>query len=80
MQEVVDEDSSSFDEPDYQEPLMFVDVALGQDSKPVRISIYEDSDPAEVAERFITEQMVSREIYYEELVSMLKHAKENAEV
>lgn len=80
VQEAVDEDSS-FDEPPSHlgEPLMFVDVALGQDQKPVRISIYQDSDPAEVAERFITEQMVSREIYYEELVSMLTHAKDNAD-
>jgi hypothetical protein len=67
-----------------EQPIIFVDVALGNsgaspgDEHAVRIAIYKDSDPLNLALTFIREQHLSEKIYLDELVFMLKHAKEKA--
>lgn len=35
------------------EPLMFIDIAMNPDQEPVRIALYEDSDPLKIAKKFI---------------------------
>ena len=60
------------------EPLMFIDIALSEQQKPVRISLFEDSDPEKVARRFVKQQGIPPEDYLEELLFMLTQAKQNA--
>ena len=55
---------------------MFIDIALSQDQKPIRIAIYEDSDPEKIAKKFITQQGITN--HYEELVAMMQQAKQKA--
>jgi hypothetical protein len=57
---------------------MFIDIALHQDQKPIRIALYEDSDPQRVAKKFIRQQRIDSSTYYEELVLMMRQAKEKA--
>ncbi len=57
---------------------MFIDIALSEDKQPARIALFEHSDPEKVARRFIKYQRISEEDYLEELLYMLKDAKENA--
>ena len=61
------------------EPLMFIDIALQQNQKPIRIALYEDSDPHKIALKFIKQQGIDSNIYYEELVTMMIQAKEKAQ-
>lgn len=57
---------------------MYIDIALSEDKKPARIALFEHSDPEKVARRFIKHQKIPEEDYLEELLYMLKDAKENA--
>ena len=80
VQEELFEDESSEDpeaRPN-EEPIIFVDVALGRNQQPVRIAIYADSEPEVLARRFIKQQRISSEAYLDELVYMLQHAKDKA--
>ena len=57
---------------------MFIDIGVKKDEKPVRIAIYEDSDPQQLAYKFITQQKIDDSEYYQELVTMMRQAKEEA--
>jgi hypothetical protein len=53
---------------------MFIDISPSEDKQPVRIALYEHSDPEKVARRFIKKQRISAEEYLEELIFMLEDA------
>jgi len=55
-----------------------VDVALGPNGKAMRISLFKSSVPEDEADKFIKEHQLSKATYYEELVAMLRHAKNKA--
>jgi hypothetical protein len=57
---------------------MFIDIALQPEQKPIRIALYEDSEPERIAQKFIKQQGIDHHTYYMELVSMMKQAKDNA--
>lgn len=61
-------------------PIVYVDVSLGKssNSKPVRIALYNDSRPEDIARKFIRQQKISSEAYFNELVTMLYQAKDKA--
>jgi hypothetical protein len=60
------------------EALMFIDIALSEEMQPSRIALFEHSDPEKVARRFIKQKRISADQYLDELLLMLRDAKENA--
>lgn len=54
-----------------EEPLLYVDVNLGNGER-VRIAMYEDSDPAEVATQFAIKHKIRDDNLTNNLVGLLK--------
>ncbi len=78
VQEVEEEYDSHDENTDSSasQPLMFIDIAMRPDQEPVRIAIYEDSDPLRLAKKFIKQQGIESAQHYDELVHMMQQAKE----